>query len=115
MPIRRSLAAGLVLLALGGGASAQDKANAPIPAATLALMAAKGSSGSAPVVFRAYKRESELEVWKRDGGRCVVCGETDELQFDHVLPYALGGTSLTAENVQLLCARHNLAKGARLD
>jgi murein L,D-transpeptidase YafK len=65
MPIRRSLAAGLVLLALGGAAAAQDKANAPIPAATLALMAAKGTSGSAPVVFRAYKRESEIEVWKR--------------------------------------------------
>ncbi|GJD33961.1 L,D-transpeptidase family protein [Methylobacterium aerolatum] len=65
MSLRRSLAAGLVLLALSGAAAAQDKANAPVPPATVALMAAKGSSVSAPVVFRAYKRESELEVWKR--------------------------------------------------
>lgn len=65
MPLRRLSAAGFALLALGAPASAGDKATAPIPAATLAIMAAKGSSASAPVVFRAYKRESELEVWKR--------------------------------------------------
>ena len=41
------------------------KAFAPIPAATLALMQAKGTSASAPVLFRAYKKESEIEVWKR--------------------------------------------------
>lgn len=52
----------------------------------------------------------KLEVWKRDGGRCVVCGATDELHFDHIIPYSRGGTSLKAENIQLLCARHNLEK-----
>jgi len=52
----------------------------------------------------------KLEVWKRDEGRCVKCGATDELHFDHVIPYSKGGTSLTAENVQLLCARHNIRK-----
>jgi hypothetical protein len=52
----------------------------------------------------------KLEVWQRDRGRCVVCGATDELHFDHILPYSKGGTSVTAENVQLLCARHNIAK-----
>ena len=52
----------------------------------------------------------KLEVWKRDGGRCVTCGATDELHFDHVLPFAKGGTSIKADNVQLLCARHNIAK-----
>lgn len=52
----------------------------------------------------------KLEVWKRDKGRCVECGATDELHFDHVIPYSKGGTSLKAENIQLLCARHNLEK-----
>lgn len=56
----------------------------------------------------------KLEVWKRDGGKCTQCGATDELHFDHVLPYAKGGTSMTAENVQLLCARHNLQKSDKL-
>ena len=56
----------------------------------------------------------KLEVWKRDGGRCVKCGATDELHFDHILPFSKGGTSLKAENIQLLCARHNLEKSAKI-
>ena len=52
----------------------------------------------------------KLAVWKRDGGKCVECGATDELHFDHDLPYSKGGTSLTEANIQLLCARHNLQK-----
>ena len=52
----------------------------------------------------------KLQVWKRDSGQCVECGAKDELHFDHILPFSLGGTSLTAANVQLLCARHNLSK-----
>jgi hypothetical protein len=56
----------------------------------------------------------KLEVWTRDGGRCVTCGATDELHFDHIVPYSKGGTSLKAENIQLLCARHNLEKSAKI-
>ncbi len=56
----------------------------------------------------------KLEVWKRDGGKCVVCGATDELHFDHIIPYSRGGTSITANNVQLLCARHNLEKSDKI-
>ena len=52
----------------------------------------------------------KLEVWKRDKGRCVECGSTDNLHFDHIIPYSKGGSSLVAENIQLLCARHNLEK-----
>ncbi|MGI8770103.1 MAG: HNH endonuclease [Acidobacteriaceae bacterium] len=52
----------------------------------------------------------KLAVWKRDNARCVQCGATDELHFDHDLPWSKGGTSLTEANVQLLCARHNLQK-----
>ena len=52
----------------------------------------------------------KLEVWKRDGGKCRECGATDELHFDHIVPVAKGGTSLVADNIQLLCARHNLEK-----
>ena len=52
----------------------------------------------------------KLEVWKRDGGKCVKCGATDDLHFDHIIPYSKGGTSLSADNIQLLCARHNIAK-----
>src|SRR5207237_567011 len=56
----------------------------------------------------------KLAVWKRDKGRCVECGSTDNLHFDHIVPYSRGGSSLVAENIQLLCARHNLAKSAEI-
>lgn len=54
------------------------------------------------------------EVWARDCGKCVECGATDNLHFDHILPYAKGGSSITAENVQLLCMRHNLQKSDKI-
>jgi len=54
------------------------------------------------------------EVWKRDGGKCIQCGATDNLHFDHILPYSKGGTSITADNVQLLCMRHNLQKSDKI-
>jgi hypothetical protein len=63
---------------------------------------------------RIIPTQIKLEVWSRDKGKCVICGATDELHFDHDLPFSKGGTSLTARNVQLLCARHNLSKGAKI-
>ena len=54
------------------------------------------------------------EVFLRDNGKCVECGSTDNLHFDHILPYSKGGTSYSADNVQLLCARHNLSKSAKI-
>lgn len=55
------------------------------------------------------------QVFKRDRGKCVLCGSKDNLHFDHELPYSKGGTSIKAENIRLLCARHNLAKGAKIE
>jgi hypothetical protein len=52
----------------------------------------------------------KVEVWKRDKGKCVMCGSQDNLHFDHDVPYSRGGSSLIAKNIQLLCARHNLQK-----
>jgi len=37
----------------------------PIPSSTMALMSTKGMSKNDPILIRAYKKESELEVWKR--------------------------------------------------
>jgi hypothetical protein len=57
----------------------------------------------------------KAEVWKRDGGKCVICGSSDNLHFDHIIPFSKGGSSLVAENIQLLCARHNIAKRDRIE
>jgi hypothetical protein len=56
----------------------------------------------------------KLTVWKRDKGKCVNCGSTNNLHFDHILPFSKGGTSLKPENIQLLCARHNLQKSSKI-
>lgn len=57
----------------------------------------------------------KLEVWKRDGGKCVLCGNRENLHFDHIIPYSRGGSSLLAKNIQLLCAKHNLEKHDKIE
>lgn len=52
----------------------------------------------------------KVEVWKRDKGKCVICGANENLHFDHIIPYSQGGSSKDARNIQILCARHNLLK-----
>ena len=56
----------------------------------------------------------KLEVWKRDKGRCVTCHCSDNLHFDHIIPYSQGGSSKDARNIQILCAKHNLQKHDRI-
>ena len=55
------------------------------------------------------------EVHKRDKGKCVICNAADQLHFDHDFPFAKGGTSIIAENVRILCARHNLSKSDKIE
>lgn len=57
--------------------------------------------------------DTRLFVWQRDGGKCRNCGSRYDLHFDHIIPRSWGGAS-TVENVQLLCLRCNLRKGASL-
>ncbi len=64
---------------------------------------------------RVIPTQVKLEVWKRDKGKCVICGATDELTFDHIIPYSKGGTSLSAKNIQLLCERHNIANRDKIE
>lgn len=77
-------------------------------------MAAEETSTRIVERSRLIPTHIKLEVWARDEGKCVQCNATDELHFDHILPFSKGGTSLKAENVQLLCARHNLRKSAKI-
>ncbi len=55
------------------------------------------------------------EVWKRDQGKCVICGDDKNLHFDHDLPFSRGGTSLSVKNVRLLCIKHNLQKSDKIE
>jgi hypothetical protein len=62
---------------------------------------------------RAIPPAVKAEVWRRDCGACVECGATEYLEFDHVIPWSRGGAT-SVGNLQLLCRRCNLAKGARI-
>ncbi len=57
--------------------------------------------------------EIRRAVFERDGGRCVQCEGSFDLQYDHVIPLSLGGAT-TVANLQLLCADCNTRKGATL-
>jgi len=71
---------------------------------------------SAPIdQSRVIPTHVKLEVWKRDGGKCVKCNAKDNLHFDHIIPYSKGGTSMDAANIQLLCIRHNLEKRDKIE
>lgn len=56
----------------------------------------------------------KIEVWARDKGKCVKCGSTENLHYDHDLPFSKGGTSLTADNVRILCMKCNLNKSNKI-
>jgi hypothetical protein len=60
---------------------------------------------------RPIPRELRRLVFERDGGRCGECGSNFDLQYDHVIPVALGGAT-SFENLQLLCGPCNREKSA---
>ncbi len=62
---------------------------------------------------RSIPQKVKLEVWQRDQGRCVECGDTNYLEYDHIIPHSLGGAT-SVGNLQLLCRRCNLAKSNRI-
>ncbi len=64
---------------------------------------------------RIVPTEVKVAVFKRDHGKCVRCGSRENLHYDHNLPFSKGGTSILAENVQLLCAPCNLKKSAKIE
>lgn len=55
------------------------------------------------------------EVFIRDRGKCVLCGSTENLHFDHDLPFSKGGTSLSADNIRILCQKCNLKKSNKIE
>jgi len=55
----------------------------------------------------------KVQVLMRDGNICRLCGAVltgENIHFDHIIPWSKGGET-TFENLQVLCAKHNLAKG----
>jgi hypothetical protein len=90
------IAGALVALAIGLGIMVIPRATAP---------AAKRS--------RSIPQDVKIAVAVRDEGLCQHCGtSTGPMQYDHVIPYSVGGDN-SVENIQLLCRRCNRAKSNR--
>ena len=53
-------------------------------------------------------------IYQRDGNRCRKCGSRYNLEIDHIIPIAKGGKS-TMNNLQTLCHRCNVKKGANIE
>lgn len=80
--------------------------------ASMLTVATSGDDG------RATRREIipddvKIHIWQRDGGMCTRCSSIRELEFDHIIPLAMGGANI-ARNLQLLCSACNQEKGANL-
>ena len=48
-------------------------------------------------------------VFTRDSGICQCCGASQNLEYDHIIPYSCGGSS-SVNNIQLLCQKCNRSK-----
>lgn len=46
----------------------------------------------------------KMNVWRRDHGRCVLCGGQESVWFDYIVPPWEGG-SVTEQNIRLMCGR----------
>lgn len=64
---------------------------------------------------RAVPESVKRQVWERDGGRCAYvsedgrrCESRDAIEYDHIVPWSLGGESDSPGNIRLLCRPHNL-------
>jgi murein L,D-transpeptidase YafK len=55
----------LALAACNDQYASNGRSLAPIPPQTVALMSSKGMAAKDPILVRVFKKESELEVWKR--------------------------------------------------
>lgn len=76
--------------------------------------AAKAPGPSGGPATRVIPRAIRDAVWTRDGGRCTFvgpdglrCPATAWIEFDHVVPYALGGRGDDPANLRLCCRAHN--------
>ncbi len=89
--------------------TSSQKITADIVAEALKLIAATERKPESNGGRQWIPSEVRREVWRRDGGKCVKCGSRKNLEYDHIIPVAEGG-STTARNIELLCEACNRAK-----
>jgi 5-methylcytosine-specific restriction endonuclease McrA len=66
-------------------------------------------------IGRRIPRHIMMRVVRRDNNQCQLCGKVlkdDEIEFDHIIPVALGGSS-EEQNLRVACFDCNRSKGAK--
>lgn len=58
--------------------------------------------------------EVKQQVWRRDAGKCVICGSKRHLEYDHELPVSKGGSD-TVNNIRILCKQCNRKKSGKIE
>lgn len=62
--------------------------------------------------YRHIPQDVKIAVSVRDGGKCTICGSSQNLQYGHIIPYSQGGRP-TIDNIKLECQLCNLRKGTK--
>lgn len=61
----------------------------------------------------AVLRQQALDLLPNE---CVICGSTEKLQVDHIIPVSVKPElEFDINNLQILCAFHNNSKGNRVE
>jgi 5-methylcytosine-specific restriction endonuclease McrA len=63
---------------------------------------------------KGFSATTKLEVWKRDGFKCVKCNSDSDLSVDHIHPRSKGGSD-DMSNLRTLCRTCNSRKAAKLE
>ena len=53
------------------------------------------------------------KIWNRDAGRCVICGSTVDIEYDHMIPFSRGG-SHSVNNIRILCKKCNRSRSNKI-
>ena len=61
-------------------------------------------------VPRRIWRRLRLQVFERDGWRCVDCGRAGRLECDHVVPLSMGGYPTDPLNLATRCRSCHITK-----
>lgn len=62
---------------------------------------------------RRIPEKVRIAVWRRDQGQCARCSSRLNLEYDHIIPVAEGGSN-TVRNIELLCEKCNRSKGKKI-
>ena len=63
-----------------------------------------------PIIHRLIISEKiRNEIFQRDKYKCIICGSTQNLEIDHIIPFSKGGKT-EMKNLQTLCKSCNKKK-----